>query len=82
MLLVETKILKFSQYEKSGIAPFVIYSDLEFLMKKTDKCKNNPEKTSTKPSGFSMSKISSFKDKENKHDVCRGEACIKSFVNP
>ena len=29
------------------------------------------------PSGFSMSRISSFKSTENKHDVYRGKDCIK-----
>ena len=43
-----------------------IYADLECLIEKTDRCKNNPENpSSTKlgehvPSNFSMSKISSF----------------------
>ena len=31
------------------------------------------------PSGFSMSTISSFKTKENKHDVYRGKDCMKTF---
>ena len=47
--------------------------------------KNNPEKLSTTKadehilSGFSMSPISSFKDIENKHDVCWGKDCMKKF---
>ena len=32
-----------------------------------------------KPSGFSMTAISSFKSIENKHDVCRGKDCMKIF---
>ena len=35
--------LRFNQYSKSDKAPFVIYADLEFLIEKTDVCKNNPE---------------------------------------
>ena len=31
------------------------------------------------PSGFSMSKISSFKTIENNHDVCRRKDCMKKF---
>ena len=31
------------------------------------------------PSGFSMSRISSFRSTENKHDVYRGKDCIKKF---
>ena len=66
----DTKILEFSQYQKYDNAPFIIYADL----KKIDGCKNNPEKSSTTKvgehilSGFSLSKISSLKSIENKHD--------------
>ena len=47
--------------------------------------KNNPENSSkTKvnehiPSGFSLSKISSFRSIENKHDACRDKDCMKKF---
>ena len=50
---------------------------------KYEKCKNDPENSSTTAvsehiqSGFSMSKISSFKSRENKHDVERGKDCMK-----
>ena len=40
----DTKILEFNQYQKSDKAPFIIYADLECLIKKIDGCKNNPEK--------------------------------------
>ena len=36
-----TKILEFSQNQKSDKAPFVIYADLECLIEKIDGCKNN-----------------------------------------
>ena len=71
----DTKILEFNQYKKSDIVPFIIYADLEFVIKKIDGCKNNHENSSTTkvsghiPSGFSMSTISSFRNIENKHDV-------------
>ena len=42
----DTKILEFNQYQKSDKASFIIYTDLECLMKKTDGCKNNPENSS------------------------------------
>ena len=63
----DTKILEFNQYQKSDKVPFIIYADLECIIKKTDGCKNNPENLSTTkvnqhiPSGFSMSTISSFR---------------------
>ena len=34
------------------------------------------------PSAFSMSTISSFKSIENKHDVYRGNYCLKRFCEP
>ena len=55
--------------------------------KKPDGSKNNPQIWYTTkvgeniPSDFSMSTTSSFKNIENKQDVCRGKDCMKSFVN-
>ena len=60
MSFKDTIILEFNQCRKSDKAPFITYEDLESLIK-TDRCKNNPEKSSpTKTgdhisSGFSMS---------------------------
>ena len=50
----------------------IIYAYFECLIEKIDRYESNPENSSTKvrehiPSGFSMSKISSFKSIENKH---------------
>ena len=73
----DTKTLEFNQYQKSDIAPFIIYADLECLIENVNACKNNPEKSSTTtvdrhvPSGFSLSTISSFKSIENRNVVCR-----------
>ena len=71
----DTKILEFNQYQKSDKAPFIIYADLECIIEKTDGYKNNPENSFTTKvsehilSGFSMSKITSFRSIENKHNV-------------
>ena len=49
-----------------------------------DGCKNNLAKSSTTkvgehiPSGFSVSTILSFKDR-NEHDLCRGKVCMKKL---
>ena len=81
----ETKILEFNQYQESDKAPFNFYTDLECLLENIDRCKNNPENSSSKnvvqhtSSGFSMSTISSFKSTENKHDVYRDKECMKIF---
>ena len=81
----DTKILEFSQYQKSDKTPFIIYADLECIIVRIDGCKNNPENSSTTkasehiPSGFSMSTISSFRSIENKHDVYGGKDSMKKF---
>ena len=43
----DAQILEFNQYQKSDKAQFIIYAYLECLMEKTDRCKNNPENSST-----------------------------------
>ena len=81
----DTKIIKFSQYQKSNKAPLIIYTDLVCLIEDIYGCKNNPENSSEEneaeyiPSGFSMSTISSFKSIENKHDVYGSKDFMKKF---
>ena len=38
-----TKILKFSQHQKSNEAPFIIFAGFECLIEKIDGSKNNSE---------------------------------------
>ena len=58
----DTKILEFNQNQKSDKGPFLIYADLECIIKKIDGSKNNSEHLSTTkvsehiPSGFPMSR--------------------------
>ena len=72
-------IIKYNQEEKSLELPFIIYADLECLLKKIDTCHNNPDLPSTTkinqhiPSGYSIYTNCSF-DKSN-----RGEDCMKRF---
>ena len=47
MLSEDTKTLEFNQYHKSYKTPFIIYADLESLIKTIHRCKNNPEKSYT-----------------------------------
>ena len=69
----DTKILGFNKNQKPEKVPFIIYADLECLIRKTDCCKTNLRKPSTTkvddhiPSNFSMFTISSVKSIENKH---------------
>ena len=85
MFSEDTKILQFSQYQKSYKALFIIYVDLEYIIEKIDRYKNSPENSSTAkvskhiPSGFWMSALFLFRSIENKHDVSRGKYCMKSF---
>ena len=80
----DTKILEFSQYQKSDKAQFIIYAGLEYIIEKIDGCKNNPGNSFTTvskhiPPGLSMSTISSFRNIENKHGVYSGKDCMKKF---
>ena len=60
----DTRISDFKQYQKSDKTPFIIYADLECIIKKIDGCKNNPENSSATKvskhilSGLSMSTVS------------------------
>ena len=85
----DAKILEFIQYQRSNKPPFIIYTDVECIIAKTDRCKNNSEYLSTKivskhiASGFSMPTISSFRSIfrsiQNKHDAYRGKDCVIKF---
>ena len=39
----DTKKSEFNQYEKYDKAQFIIHADLECIIEKTDRCKNNSE---------------------------------------
>ena len=73
------KILKFNQYIKSDKIPYIIYADIESLIKKIDVCANNPEKSSTTkigehiPCGYSVSTIWVFHSIEKRHTLNRGK---------
>ena len=75
----DTKMLEFNQYQKLDQASFIIYADLKCIIEKIHGCANNPEKSSRtklgnyKPSAFS---ISTFKNRQNKHDEYRGKNCM------
>ena len=65
--------------------PYIIYADIESLIRKIDGCANNPEKSSTTkigehiPCGYSMSTIWGFDHIEDKHTLYRGKYCMKKF---
>ena len=43
----DNKIIKYNQGQKSIRSPFIIYADLECLLKKISTCYNNFEESST-----------------------------------
>ena len=78
-------IIKYNQGQKSLELPFIIYADLECLLKKIDTCYNNPDLSSTTkinqhiPSGYSIYTNCSFDKSNNKLSYYRGEDCMKRF---
>ena len=78
-------IMKYNQGEKSLELPFIIYANLECLLKKIDPCYNNPDLSSiTKinqqiPSGYSIYTNCSFDKSNNKLSYYRGEDCMERF---
>ena len=65
--------------------PFIIYADLECLLKKMSTCISNPDESSTtkinkhKPSGYSIFTSCSFDESGNKLNYYRGKDCSKKF---
>ena len=79
------KILEFNQYIKEYKILYIIYADIESLIRKIDGCPNNPENSSIAkigehiPCGYLMSTIWTFDRIENKHTFYRGKDCMKKF---
>ena len=79
------KILKYNLGEKSLNVLFMIYADLECLLKKIDSCQNDPKKSSTgkktkcKPSIYSWITCCSFNESKSKWGYYRGKDCMKVF---
>ena len=81
-------LIKYNQGEsltKSLKLPFVIYADLECILKKISTCYNNPDLSSTTkinqhiPSGYSLYTSCSFDKSNNKLSYYRGEDCMRRF---
>ena len=81
----DNKILKYVSGEKPLKVSFVIYADLECLLKKTNTCQNNPDKFYTgkkathRPSGYYLTTCCSFDKSLNEQKYYRGEDCMKIF---
>ena len=80
---LKDKMLKYIPGEKSLRVPFIVYADLECLLRKINTCSNNPDKSYTekkvmhKPSGYSLATCCSFDKLKNKNKYYRGKNCMK-----
>ena len=80
-------ILKYNPGDKSSKALFIIYADLEYLLKKKQPHQNNSENSYTqrkarhKPSCYSLNLICSLDDTKNRRKFNRRKYCIKKFCN-
>ena len=65
--------------------PFIIYANIESLIKKIDGSASNSENSSTTkigehiPCGYSMSTVWTLDHIENKHTLYRRTDCMKKF---
>ena len=81
----ENKILKYVPGEKSLRVPFIIYADLECLLRKINTRSNNLDKSYTekkamhKSSGHSLATCCSFDKSKNENKYYRGKDCMKMF---
>ena len=79
------KILEYNPGKKSLKAQFVIYLDLECLLRKEQSRQNNSEKSYTekkarhKSSGWAMFTRCSFDEKENTLNYYKGKNCIEKL---
>ena len=81
----EHEKIKYLPGEKSLKVPFIIYADLECLLKKVRFCQNNPENSYTekkvkqKPSGYAWCSICFLTRQKNRHYFYWGKDCIEKF---
>ena len=81
----DNKVLKYIPREKSLRVPFIIYADLEYLLRKINTCQINPEKSYTekkamhRPAGYSLVTCCSFGKSKTECKYYRGEDCMKMF---
>ena len=77
--------IKYLSGEKSLKVLFIVYADLECLLKKMQYCQNNPEHSYTekkvkhKPSGYAWCSICSFDDTKNRRYFYMGKDHVEKF---
>ena len=81
----KNNILEFNQYKKLDKMLYIIYTNIESLIKKIERSANNLEKTSTTkvgkhiPGGYSMPTIWALDHIENTHSLYCREDGMKKF---
>ena len=81
----EHEKIKYLPGEKSLKVLFIIYADLECLLKKVPSCQNDLENSYTekkpkhKPSGYAWCLICSFDDTKNRRYFYRRKDCTEKF---
>ena len=79
-------VLKYRPGDKSLKLPFIIYADLECLLKKEQFCQNNPKNSYTerkakhKPSGYSLKLNCLFDETKADANFIEEKIVLKSFV--
>ena len=79
------KISKYNPGEKLLKVPFIIYADLECILRKINACQVNPTKSYTEkkaghePLGYLQVKCSSFDKSKTECNYYREQDCIKIF---
>ena len=82
----DNKILKYIPGEKSLKVPFIIYADLECLLRKINICRNNPEKSYTekkavhRSSGYSLVTSAHLINRKMNKNIIREKTVWKYFV--
>ena len=79
MLKEDNKMLKYNHGENPMKILFIIYSDLECLLKKMSTCHNNPEKLSTTKINENTTSGYSFDATKSKLDSYRDKDCVERF---
>ena len=81
----DNNILKYNHGEKSMKSPFMIYANMDSLLKKISTCHNNPEESSTTkinehtPSGYSFFTHYSIDNTKNNLDYYGGHDFMEKF---
>ena len=78
-MLKKHEKIKYLRGEKSLKVPFIIYVDLECLLKKMQSCKNSPENSYTEKKVRHGAQWAHLMIPKNRHCFYRGKDCIEKY---